>query len=197
MAASKIEICNLALSHLGMQGITSITESNPSAIACNNFFDKCRDDVFSEYRWPFATVREALVLASDEVLGWTYIYVYPTKASTVWYVFDEGTVDTRHEQEFEVMYIPASDRRVICSEAQYAYAEYTYQVADTTIYSPKFVIALSYRLAASMAHTLTGDASIGLKLMDVYNAILSEAKRIGYSERIKKPSQTSSYQNAR
>lgn len=195
--AALLDIYNLALGHLAMNKVNSTTGVDPSTVACNNNYVTCRDDVFSESRWPFATARAALTLSAVTVLGWTYVYVYPTTAARVWFVFDEATVDTKHEQEFEVIYDVATGARVICSELSTAYAEYTYKVTDTTIYNPKFVMALSYRLAAAMAHTLTGDPAKGEALMGIYNAMISEAKRLSFAERIKKPTQTSGYVNSR
>jgi len=195
--SSKIDICNMALAHLGMKAITSITAPNPASIACNEFFDPSRDDVFSESRWPFASASEPLVLSTETVLGWNYAYAYPVKAAAVWDVYNEGSVSDKEEQEFEVIFKPSSNLRIVCSDLQLAYADYTYILEDTGIYSPKFVMALSYRLAASMSHTLIGSAEVGLKLLDIYGAAISEAKRVSSREKKKKPRQTSSYQDSR
>lgn len=195
--ASKVDIANLALNHLGMNNITNFTEGSPSSNAVNSFFIPCRDDVFREYRWPFATVREALTLTNDVVLGYDYVYLYPVRAATIWSVFDESTIDTKEDQEFEVIYVPDSNRRVVCTGFQSAYAEYTYKLEDTTLFDPKFVLALSYKLAGAMAHQLIGSPEVGLKMGELYSGIISQAKTIGYTERLKKPTQISSYQNAR
>lgn len=197
--SSKVDIANLALTHIGgaSRGIVSLTENTPAAIACNSFFDSCRDDVFSESQWPFASVSQPLLTAPEVVLGWTYIYAYPPKAARVWNVYNEATVNKKHEQEFEVKFIAGVNRRVICSNNPSAYADYTFKVEDTTIYDPKFVMALSYRLAAAIAFTLTGSPEVGEKLMLIYNGMLSEAKRLSGSEKIKKPEQTSSSVNSR
>lgn len=197
MSVSKIEIVNMALTHLGMKGITALTETNPSAVAANNYYDPCRDDVLAESAWPFALTQEALVATTDTVLGWSYVYAYPPKAMGLWWVFDEGTVGQKNEQEFETKYIISGNKRVVCSNLSPAYAEYTYKVEDTTLYHPKFVIALSYRLAAAMAHTLTGGPDLGIKMTELYNMILSEAKRLSNYEKMKKPTQTSSSVNSR
>ena len=61
----------------------------------------------------------------------------------------------------------------------------------------KFSMAFSYRLSASMSVSLSGDASSGLKFMDIYNMMLGEAKRLGHSEKVKVPKQTSKYIDAR
>lgn len=197
MSVSKVSICNLALNHLSANTINSLSEDSPSAVACNSFYDDSLNDVFSEFQWPFATVRETLVLSSAEVLGWDYVYQYPVKAAAVWSVFDEATVDKKHEQEFETFFIPSQNIRVIGSNLASAYAEYTYKVSDPTIYNAKFVIAFSYRLASAMAFSLTGSEKTGIDLLSVYNAILAEAKRMAYSERLKKPTQTSGYVTSR
>lgn len=197
MSVSKIDICNMALAHLGMKGITSITENNPSAIACNTFFVPSRDDVLGETNWTFAKASEPLVLSTEEVLGWSYIYSYPVKATTVWDVFNEATASDKGKQEFEVVLKPAQSSRLVCSDLSFAYADYTYQLSDTGLYTPKFIISLSYRLAAMMAHTLVRSTKVGLELTQVYAAALSEAKRINGSEKKRKPKQNSCYQDSR
>jgi len=196
---TKVDICNLALSHLGMNAITSLTEDNPSVRACNYFFDPSRDAVFSDYKWPFANVAEALVGVTDTVLQleWQYIYVYPTQAAAVWTVYNESTIKSKDTEEFEVAFQVVNNRKVICSNNITAYAEYTYKVKDTTIFSPNFVILLSLRLASSMAHSLIGDVEVGKDLLTSYTNAVSEAKRISYNERKKKPYQTSAYVNSR
>jgi len=196
----QLQIYNLALSHLGMSPLTALTGTDPSTVACAAYFEPCRDDMFREHEWSFARVQAALVEYTGTVpLGWLYAYDYPTvNAATVWTVFNEGCADTKHEQDFSTFYIPTDAKKVIVSDLEDAYMEYTYIVEDIAIWDAKFFMALTYRLAASMAKVLTGDAdNRGALLGQAYNSIISEAKRIGAMEDIKTPKQTSSYQNAR
>lgn len=195
--ASQVQIVNRALAHLGMNPITNIQSNDQSAIVANQFWEQCRDDVLSEHRWPFANVQIALALVSDEVEGWEYVYGYPTKCARLFNVFNEGNVSTKDIQEFEVVYIATSNKRVVCTNIDEAIGEYTYKVSDTTVWDSKFITAFSYRLASEMAHTLIGDVDKGLKLMQVYNAFLSDAKRLSYQEKIKKPTRVSSAYDAR
>lgn len=195
--SSKIDIANLALTHLGMNPIRSLETNTPSAIACNTFFESSRDDVLAEAQWPFANVQTALVLSNITILGWDYVYVYPTKAAAVWAVYDESTVEEKEAQSFEVRFVPSSNQRVICSKLASAYCDYTHKVEDTSLYGPKFVMALSYRLAAAMAHTLVGSVEVGVQMTNLYNVIISEAKRISMAEKKRKPFQRSSYQDSR
>jgi len=197
--ASQVDIYNLSLNHLGMREVSSITEDTPSVDALNTFYQPCLDDLFGEYKWPFATVKAALVSATDTTaeLEWSYIYVRPTAAATVWYVYNESTLTTKDEQEFEVIYQSSTNRRLICSNLETAYAEYTHKLSDTTLYSPKFVLALSYKLAASCAGTLLRDIKTGSQIMEMATMYIQEAKRIGFSEKRKKITPTSSYKSAR
>lgn len=196
---TQLQIVNLALSHLGMNTLADLAGTDPATTAANLFFEPCRDDVFREYKWPFATVQELLAeSAEDALLGWSFMYDYPTQnVATVWTVFNEVTTAAKEQQRFQVYYMPDEAKRVICSDLQTAYAEYTYLVSDITMWDAKFIMALSYRLAASMAHDLLGDPQVGLQLTNVYNNVLSEAKRVSFSERNRKPDQTSGYVDSR
>lgn len=188
MAASTLQIWNLALNFLGMETLTTAALTNPSAKTCNLFFEVCRDDVYSEFRAAFATVKEALVLVDDTVIGWYHVYQYPTKSARVWNVFNEGTVEYKEEQEFEAVYLSAQNKRVICSNLESAYAEYTYKVADVTMFDSKFVLALSYKLATAIAPALLGsDSQKATEALNLYLAVISEAKRLNAQEKIKKP----------
>jgi hypothetical protein len=201
-------IANLALSHLGMTAITDLNvdaaNNNPSAVAINAHWGPCRNDVFSEFKWPFATVIEPMqVQASvsiDDYPEWSYFFVYTANAATVWNVFDSSTVKTKHENQFEVVYNPTLQKRIICCNltwTSFAFNEYTYNVTDPTFWSPKFVMAFSYRLAASICMILTGDEKKSLFLMDLYRGFIHEAKRVSSSEKKTKPDQNNPIVNAR
>jgi len=197
--SSKIDIYNLALTHLGMKEVTSVDANNPSADALNTLYNPCLEDLFSEYRWPFATVKEKLVSVTDTVLEleWENSYLRPTEAMTVWVVYNEGTMTAKEEQQFETIYQPTYSRRIIGTNLDDAYCEYTYKIIDTALYSPKFVMALSYKLAASAAHTLLRTIKSGTDIMTIARAFIEEAKAISFSEKINKREITSSYRNSR
>lgn len=213
MSQSVTEICNMALAHLGLQPIEDISDTTKRAIACQQFFNNSRDDVFSEHRWPFCMTIETLSLKSYTFPQWLYTYGYPVNAVRVWTVFGlNGSLQvnpldnsmmpvnnlTEEESiEYETLYIPADNLNVIATNQANAYCRYSYVVADTTIWTPKFNMAFSYRLAAAMAHTLTGDVDKGLKLMQLFQGFNSEEKRIGRVETKKKPDQVSGYQRSR
>jgi hypothetical protein len=213
MSQSVTDICNMALAHLGLQPIQDISDNSKRALACNQFFNNSRDDVFSEHRWPFCMTIQALALKSYTFPQWQYTYGYPVNAARVWTVFGltgslqvnpldnsmtpVNSVADEESIEYETIYIPEDNIKVIATNEANAYCRYSFVIPDTTIWTPKFNMAFSYRLAAAMAHTLTGDASKGLQLMTLFQGFNSEEKRIGRVETTKKPVQVSGYQKAR
>jgi hypothetical protein len=197
-------VCNEALAHLGMGPISDIevdyAAGHPSAIACTRFFNTSRTDVLREHKWAFATVQETLVEDTDEdhaIVGWDFIYTYPASATAVWNVYNEGCVDTKDSQEFEVIYSPALGSKIICTDIEDAVCDETYAIDDPADWDSKFKEAFGYKLAAKMAHTLIGDPAIGNKLMEIYAGLISDAKRIGSKEKTKKPTRESGYAKAR
>ena len=210
----KTSLASLALRNIGMDGINDITDNNPSAKACLNFWEPARDDVFSESDWPFASVQIPLVLASDTLLDWQYVYAYPVNVAAVWNVFClgtlkvdvplafgppsvTGTVASKEEQEFETKYSLKLGHRIIGSNNPDAYADVTYIITDPTIWSPKFCFAFAYRLAGLICVSLTGDAEKAKEMLAMASAITNEAKRVSFNERKKKPNNPSGYQAAR
>ena len=215
-----ISIANKALRHLGMSPISSLEDDHPSVDAVVEYFAIAREETLEAHRWSFATVVELLVdntnVDGDDYPDWSYFYNYPANALAIWNVFNGTTTGTlttsfpgwdaalqtypagsKEDQDFEVRYNPTNAEQVICSDLNDAYVEYTYKMTDTTLWSRKFIMALSYKLAAMMAHDLTGDANIGLKLTETFNALISEAKRLDFSHKKKQPARTSGYVNSR
>ena len=184
-------ILNMALHHLSMEPINDITDFNPSAKVLNDFWVPARDDTFSEHRWPFADVQIVLELLPATVIGWAYVYGYPVNASRVWNVYSEGSVDHKEECEFEKKYLIVEDRNVICSNEPLAIADVTYIVENVSVWSPKFCMAHSLKMAALACPDLVSDNEKAVALMTTYTGVLNEEKRVGFSESKKKPNQNS------
>lgn len=188
---TQLSIVNLALAHLVMNAVANLSTSSndPKIKAINRFWEVARDDVFSELDWSFATVTQNLAQIADYYAPeWTYGYTYITlNVANIWYIFDAATTKTKEEQKFEVKYDPSQSGKVILSDLDDAIAEYTYIVTDVTLWSHKFVMAFSYRLASMVCPILTGDAEKALSLMQLSNAYIHEAKRIDSYNKIKIP----------
>lgn len=184
--ASRTEICNMAISHLGVgKEIANIdTEQSEEASACRRFYDTARDATLRDFPWPFATKAVALsliaTLTDDE---FTYSYRYPSDCIDLRKIQSTIRNDTRQSRVTSKISKDSSGR-VIYTDMENAVAEYTSRVTDPQFYPPDFEIAFSFRLAAYIAPRLTKGDPFGLRkqAMDMYEMEISRAKAASGNE---------------
>lgn len=179
--ASTVDICNLALAHLGDEAaVSSISPSDGSAQAdhCARFYPIARDALLEMYGWDFATRRVALVeTAGTPAGGWAYEYAYPSSCASIQAVLYDGQLDDTTTQEYVVETV-SDGSRVILTNVEGAYCRYTRLITDTTKYSPLFVTCLSYLLASYLAGPITKSPGI---VEGMYKRFLSEFGKAGPS----------------
>jgi hypothetical protein len=158
-----------------------MSEASPAAQLATRIWDTCRQEVLKGHDWPFATAVTALSTATYTLVtnDWDYAYVYPTTALEVWHVY---YLASDRNQAFRVIYDPVTAVKIILSNTASAVAEYTYDLNTPTLYDAHFVSVLSYFLAANMAKPLTGDSDLAKKMLDMYNAYMSDAERMSSYE---------------
>ena len=84
--ASEVEICNLALGHLGDTAtVASLDPPEGSAQAehCARFYPIARDMMLQAHAWNFATRRIQLAQLGEAPYGWAYSYARPFGALDV------------------------------------------------------------------------------------------------------------------
>jgi hypothetical protein len=201
-AEIKLQIFNTALRVLGMNRTDDVDNEDPSTTALRDLFDLAVEEAFEEAPWPFATVIAELEEydgVADTPKGWDYVYAYPTNnAATVWCVYNETTAKQKNHQDFRTYYIASEGVKVIVSNLGEAVCEHTIYLSDMTIWSKKFIMAVSYKLAAMASKALTGDReNQSVSLMQMYMTMISDAKRVSAVESSKHQQRKSSYQTAR
>jgi len=190
-----VEICNLALAHLGQKFISTLLDDTQSARLCNRIFENCRDEVLRGASWKFATVIVALTnLADESVVGWGYVYSFPNDCVFVRKVYADDSnnfelpffsnsvpfaLPTTNPEgiEYRVIYQPDLGLPVIVTNINPSYIEYTGRVVDPNIYDALFKKALSYKLASELSPMLNGDTSQRDRLTQLYMATMSEAAK--------------------
>lgn len=198
MATSVVEVCNLALIHIGQRPIASITEATEGARKCNVVFTTARDAVLRLHPWNFATTVEALTEIADEtILGWDYLYALPALCLFARRIDTEDTLDLLPLQEFEVIISPTSAVRAIATDLEGAYLRYTKQVADPTLWDPLFVTALSFYLAAILAVTLCGDKDLSARMTSAYMKSINEGLLANVIENKSNPTESSGLLDSR
>lgn len=164
--ASEVEICNLALAHLGDAAtVASLDPPEGSAQAehCARFYPIARDSLLETHPWKFATRRATLAELTNPWTQWTYAYAKPADCLRMLAVIsptasnDHMDYGTLVPQPYTVE-INEDLAEVILTNQEDAVLRYVAQVTDTTTFSPLFTMTLSWHLASMLAGpTIKGD----------------------------------------
>lgn len=153
--ASAIDICNLALSHLGdIANVSDFNEGSAQADHCRNFYPIARDLVLEAHSWDFATRRIAMAQPSTAPpSSWSYAYVLPSDCLRALAVLDIN-FDERTTQNF-IIESQDDGTRVLYTNMVNATLRYTVKVTDTTKFTPLFQDTLAWLLASYLAGPIT------------------------------------------
>lgn len=172
--ASKVTICNMAVSHVGADAvITSIDPPDGSQEAghCARFYDQARTELLEPGSWTFSKKRATLATVTNDSDVWLYAYAKPSDALRLLRIPHEAAIFTFNEID-DVAIVQTDEGigaafevegDVIYTDEPEAKIFYISDVTDTTKFSPSFITALSYRLAAYIAGPVV-KGSEGIKL---------------------------------
>lgn len=176
--ASVVDICNLALGHLGDNAtVSSIDPPEGSAQAehCARFYPIARDTLLEMHSWNFSVRRSALAQLTAYWPEWKYAYALPGNVINVISVLPQDAAD-----DYAARFIPtdtpvfahnyspviAAGRyvpqpytietkddggQILYTNMENAVLRYTVHVDDPTLFSPLFTLALSWHLASMLA----------------------------------------------
>jgi len=195
--ASEVDICNLALAHLGDRAtVSSISPPEGSAQAehCARFYPVARDLVLEAHEWGFATKRANLALLSDTPPpGFRFVYQLPSDCRNIIDLIDPNAptfypVDERfghwQDDSFTLGPVPyelearADGTAVIYTCLESAIVRYVASITDTTKFSAQVVDTIAWLLAAYLAGpVLKGDegAEMAQSCMKAYQLSLGQA----------------------
>ncbi len=185
MAASEEEICNLALSWLASDPITSIDDEGVPAQLCKANYALVRDAVLEERAWTFATARRVLPAAVDTP-DWGYgtKFLLPSDCIRTLLVSD-SEVSANENQRLD----HRREGNYILADADTLYLKYIKRVTDVTEFSSTFVQALAQRLASDLAIPLVESRELQEQYFRLYQSKLAAAASLdgmqGGSDRIR------------
>lgn len=178
---SKIDICNMALAHLGQEPISSLKQDNESSRRCDLFYEPVKREVLRTHNWAFAaSIAKLALLPQNTSSEWSYMYAYPQDCLFLRRVF--GADNNLPNTAFKELYRQDIHARVILCGVAKAQAEYTRDVKDEGLFDPAFVKVFSLALAADLAIALTGDAALAQRTLQKYTLALDEARRCNMTE---------------
>lgn len=182
--ASEVDICNLALSHLGDPAtIASIDppEGSPQARYCARYYPIARDLAQEAHAWAFNTRRAVLAsvpLPATVEGEWLYAYVLPANCVRALRVYTPGHTEQGQSDDFTIEASDDGGQRVVYTNTPGACVQYLVRVADTTRYPPSFVSALSYLIARYVAGPLTKDMGRIQAMDGLYRLALASASAL-------------------
>lgn len=184
--ASAVDICNLALGHLGDNAtVASIDPPEGSAQAehCARFYPIARDSLLEMAYWNFSMRRAFLAPVTNNWPEWKYAYAVPADVLNIIAIHAQDAHDDYATQFVPTdtpfwthnyspvvaagRYVPQpftveADQNgvpILYTNTENAIMRYTAYVTDTTQFSPLFTIALSWHLASMLAGpVIKGDA---------------------------------------
>lgn len=147
---SQVDICNIALSHLGnARRVAAIDPPDGTAEAdlCATFYPIALAELLEMADWSFARKRATLApLALNDSTVWAYAYGKPSDCIVPRRVLTNDS--SQYELDSENF---DSEGDTIYSNKADAVLLYTQPVSDSTKYPPSFTSALGYLLAAYLA----------------------------------------------
>lgn len=160
--ATKVDICNMALSHIGSQShVQSLTEASVEAKQCNLVFDTVLEEVLRQHPWSFATRVATLVKhAAAPPPDWRYRYQYPADCLNAFELLTAASTRTSPPIPYKIELLDDGSTKTILSDADGVSLRYVMRVSDTVLLDAQFTEALSWRLARELAMPLTRKASV-------------------------------------
>ena len=208
--ASEVQICQLALSHIGSYKIDSLSESSKEAEECNRLYPFVRDAVLEDLPWNFASKRATLAPLTEEFAGWDFAYAYPSDCIYALEIYDDShaaagayyDADTElYVKKGKVAFTSgvnaALTQRVILTDKEDAILIYTARVVNPTLFSSLFIKAVSYYLAGELALPLLGDPNIQASMESKYLAIKGLAEASNANEGHEDPTDDNTFVSAR
>lgn len=169
--ASKIDIYNMALDLLEEQPSTSFTDGQDTTNWLNRNYETTRDAELRKHPWNFALKRASLPAdTAAPAFGWAVAYTVPSDCLAVQPLTVSGKQNTAPiPYEFE-------GDKVLTDATAPLLLRYTKRITNEGKFDPLFVEALTGKLAAKMAHWLTGKSSFSDRATQSYEEALSFAR---------------------
>lgn len=170
MATSVVDICNNALIRIGSKTITSLSDGDKVANACNALYEQTRDSLLRQHLWNFAMKR--VQLASETTapaFGFSLSYPLPSDFIRVKMIEDQ-VLSYKIEQTS------------LLTDAEEVKLIYVSRLEDVTKFDPLFTEALILSLALRLSYILIGSNSREAALKDELQRVLFLAKQVDGQE---------------
>ena len=185
--ASELDICNLALQHLGESRITSTldTGDKPSRTCAINY-PHARDEVLALAPWACAKTYAELDLAEPDLPSPKWKAVYQLPSDLLRLVEVAGLNAWHPSDHFDrmggLLYVGRGEP--LEDPPETIGIEYIWRQTDATAFDPLLVEAISVKLAMKMARTLTGSDGKARELREELERVIMPQARTANAAQI-------------
>lgn len=157
MAASQVEIVNIAMQLCGEVRINSMAEETKAAREANSAWGPARRALLRQYRWNFARARAQLApLVAAPLMGFQFQFAVPSNFLSLTGIYQDGL----WQQQYTDITIPyvtenTDNQRVILADVNPLFITYTRDVTDTAQFDALFDMLLGHQLAVMLQYPLS------------------------------------------
>lgn len=153
---SKVSIVNKALSYLGANRITSLSDETLEAQSASNLYTDSLKSILAECDWRFATKRVMLARVDKKpAWGGGNYFQLPSDLVEIFEVLDKN-IKWQKEDDF------------ILAHTDTFGIKYVYFCDDSSKYPSYFIDAFALKLAADMCYEITNSNEKTMSLLELY-----------------------------
>ncbi len=187
MANTAVSVCSNALSKLGDDPITSLTDNTNRARLCNRLFEPTRQAVLREAVWNDSLKRARLARSTDTP-AWEFAYQYALPS-------DYMRMARTSLDEYDIPY--KIEGRFLLTDSSEVYVTYVYDNTDVASYDSLHIDALTARLAYELSLSVTAKRSYAEQMWAEWEVKKKEAKVVDGQENFQDENTDSTLVDAR
>lgn len=179
--ADKTYIVNLAAIRLGCLPLLDLdSDTSKKGLVFRTVYDEALKLALVDHPWGFATKRA--ILAQENItpaFGYAYSYAKPSDCLRIL-----GLCDTHHHRsDVNPELIFRMEGGHLLTNQSTVWVKYIALITNEGMFSPGFVSAFAYHLAAEAAYGITGNGSLKTEIMNEYVTVgLPKAKALDSQE---------------
>jgi len=178
MATSFVEIANRAITFLGGDVITALSDDTKEGRSANRLYEQTRDQLLRDHAWNFA-IKRVSISANTTAPGFEYTNAFDWPSDCLRII----EVDTSEEWAVE-------GRQIVSDASAPLDVVYVHRVKDPELFDVKFIEAYSLRLAADMAFDITASQAAAQVAEAKFASYMNEAKTVDGQESLSASEQT-------
>lgn len=157
--ASRVDICNLALTALDAGSITALTDNSKGAVTMSRIYSVVRDAALADQNWNFARQRfNPALLSSTPLWGYSNEYQLPANCLRLVTVreLDVGvpSLGARYSTDYGAPYA-VEGGKLLCNYADVLNCAGIFRIENEAIFDALFIPYLAYSLAEYAHDALT------------------------------------------